>query len=410
MNDILLIHHRLPYPLNNGLDRVSYNLILTLSKKYTITLAVPIDKKTQVEWIDKISKIVTHLVVVSVPRKDENIKKKRFLYLHRFLKLLFFRVPYYSYENYHGSFKNRIIDLLKERDFEFVQLLSDFSACYLKYLPQDIYKIAGPLDDMIESVRENYLYSNTIKEKVGIFLLHRSLKHYFKTICKLSDLVLFHSRQDEARVKKVLFFDFASDILPVTTEYIETAEDPNENVESNTIIFVGGLGAPFNQEAALHLGEKIFPLIKEKVAGLKLYIVGNHPPQVIRSLEKSEEIIVTGEVDDVRPYIRNAAVYVSTVKIGTGLKTKIIEALSMSKAIVATPESLQGLWGIDDSIIVSSEDRNFANNVALLLNDDTLRKDYEQRSKKLFDKAYAMSKIEPTTLNVYNRLSIYKKQ
>jgi polysaccharide biosynthesis protein PslH len=410
MNEILLIHHRLPYPLNNGMDRIRYNLILVLAKRYKITLAVPVDENTQAEWIEVIRKTVNRLVVVPVQKKEGNIKKNKLAYFHRFLKLLFFRVPYYSYENYHDAFKDRMVDLIKESTFDFVQILSDFSACYLKYISKDQYKIVGPIDDTMESIRGNYPYSTNISKKIGIYLLHRSLKHYYRFFCRRSDKVFFHSKQDEARVKKVLSFDFSSDILPVAPENMETAEDPNEDIESNTIIFVGGMGAPFNKEAALHLGNKIFPMIQEKVPGVKLYIVGNDPPQSIKALGNTENIIITGKVDNVRPYIRNAAVYVSTVKIGTGIKTKIIEALSMSKAIVATPESLQGLWEVNDSILISSEDRCLADHVVMLLNDDTMRKDFEQRSKKLYNKAYAVSKVEALTMEVYDKLSIKEEK
>ena len=123
-------------------------------------------------------------------------------------------------------------------------------------------------------------------------------------------------------------------------------------------------------------------------------------------MESIGNIVVTGGVEDVRPFIRKAAVYVSAIKLGTGIKTKIIEALAMSKAIVATSALVQGLWEVGDSILISSNDQEFVKNTVSLLRDESLRKKYERKSQKLFNSSYALSKVFPLTINIYNQLPI----
>jgi polysaccharide biosynthesis protein PslH len=402
MKEILLIHHRLPYPLTNGMDKLRYNLIVTLSKRYKITLAFPTDEETKPEWIEKVKPYVEYLVTVSVRSNQYRIRKNKFLFLLSLARIIFFRIPGYASENYYEEFKSRLVTLTSEKQFAFIQILSDFSAYYLRYMPNGAYKITGPMDDTIESFRQNFQYSNKIKTKLVYWFLLRAVKQYFSLICKQSDLILFHSSEDLNRVKSVMYFDFKAEVLPVATDLAEKAEEPFDKIEPDSIVFVGGFGADFNQDAVMHLVNDILPLIRKKIPEVKLYLVGNHPTTAIKALGVNPRVIVTGEVPDVRPFIKKAAVYVSPVRIGTGIKTKIIEALSMSKALVVSSASLQGLWETDDSICVCDENNDFADQVLAFLQDSDLRIKHEKGSSALYNRSYAFSKAESLTLNCYS--------
>jgi glycosyltransferase involved in cell wall biosynthesis len=257
------------------------------------------------------------------------------------------------------------------------------------------------MDDTIELFYQSYQNATKKSEILVYWFLFRAVKKYFSTIYKQSDLLLFHSIEDLNRVKSVLGFDFNAGVLPVTTDRVEKAEKPSDDPESNSVVFVGGFGAHFNQDAAMHLVNDILPIIRKKQPEVKLYLVGNHPTAIIRALGVNQNIIVTGEVPDVRPFIRKATVYVSSVRIGTGIKTKIIEALSMSKAMVVSSASIQGLWETDDSICVSDDNNDFADQVVALLQNSELRRKHEKGSAALYNRAYALSKAESLTLACY---------
>jgi glycosyltransferase involved in cell wall biosynthesis len=398
---ILLIHHRLPWPLNSGMDKLRFNLLVTLSKRYKITLAVPIYENTKPEWIEKVRPYVEDLVTVSVLSNENRIRRNKLLFLLSLTRLLFFRIPGYASENYYDSFKNRLVTLINEKQFAFVQILSDFSACYIPYLPQETYRIIGPMDDTIELYYQSYQNATKKSEILVYWFIFRAVKKYFSMICKQSDLLLFHSIEDLKRVKSVLDFDFNAGVLPVTTDIVEKAEKPTDDPESNSIVFVGGFGAHFNQDAAIHLVNDILPIIRKKVPYVTLYLVGNNPPPFIIALGANKNIIITGEVPDVRPFVRKAAVYVSSVRIGTGIKTKIIEALSMSKALVVSSASIQGLWETDDSICVRDDNNDFADQVVAFLQNSDLRRKHEEGSAELYNRAYALAKASSLTLACY---------
>ena len=90
--------------------------------------------------------------------------------------------------------------------------------------------------------------------------------------------------------------------------------------------------------------EDIFPLVRDKLPDLKFYIVGANPPSVVRKLShKSDRVIVTGYVNDVRPYMKNAELFVAPIRIARGVQTKILESIAFGCPTVATEVAASGL-------------------------------------------------------------------
>jgi glycosyltransferase involved in cell wall biosynthesis len=127
-----------------------------------------------------------------------------------------------------------------------------------------------------------------------------------------------------------------------------------------------------NIEGLLFFLDDVFPLVKRQRPGARLLIVGQQPPPSI--LERaSDDIVVTGLVDDVRPYLERAAVAIAPLRIGGGTRLKIVEAMSMGKAIVATHLGAEGLDvkdGVDILLADTAED--FARHVVRVLDDPLL--------------------------------------
>lgn len=383
------------------MDKLRFNLIRILSEKYKVTLLVPVNSNTRQEWIEAIEREVDGLVLVDTSLRSGTGSK-----LKKYLDLMVFKKPFYSSENEYPEMYEAIRRIGRERSFHFIQLLSDFSACYLSALPKSSYKITGPTDDTIESVKGNAILCSNFKERAGLWFLVRAVRSHFKSFCSESDLVLFHSDEDLNRVKKEISLDFAARVLPVPTDIQETASEVADAPEKNAIVFVGGMGAPFNSDAAERLVVNILPLVRQKVPEVVCYLVGNNPPQRITDLGRQKGVIVTGQVPDVKPYIKNAAVYVSPIRTGTGIKTKIIEALSLSKAIVASPQSLQGLWKTGDSMLLADNDADFAAKVADLLIDPARIRALGQLSKLLYDQHYSPQKAKALSLSVYEQIDL----
>ena len=105
--------------------------------------------------------------------------------------------------------------------------------------------------------------------------------------------------------------------------------------KGSCILFVGNFAYEPNIDAALYFSNIIFPLILQDVPNAKLFIVGNDPPPQILSLKMNRQIEVTGYVDSVIPFYRMTDVVVCPLRIGGGVKVKVLEALNAGKAIVS---------------------------------------------------------------------------
>lgn len=144
-------------------------------------------------------------------------------------------------------------------------------------------------------------------------------------------------------------------------------------IDPDSVVFEGNMSFYPNVDAAEYFCSEILPLIHQVRPGVKLFLVGKNPAQRVRALA-SERVVVTGFVDDVRPYLSRATVFVSPTRVGAGIKNKILQAWSMGKPVVATPASTGGLRVRDrENMVVAESPQKFAEAVLELLGDVDLR-------------------------------------
>jgi polysaccharide biosynthesis protein PslH len=134
------------------------------------------------------------------------------------------------------------------------------------------------------------------------------------------------------------------------------------------ILLVGNFAYEPNIDAALYFSKHIFPLVLQGIPNAKLFVVGNEPPPSILSLGVNKRIEVTGYVKSLTPYYRLADVVVCPLRIGGGIKIKILEALNAGKAIVSTSVGAQGLdLSTYKAVKVADGATHFAQSVVRLL-------------------------------------------
>lgn len=153
-------------------------------------------------------------------------------------------------------------------------------------------------------------------------------------------------------------------------------EDALDNLElRKDILFVGGFGHTPNQDGVVWFVDNVWPLIKKRNVGIKLYLVGSNPTQKIMDLA-SDEIIVTGFVSDaeLENYYRNSRVVVAPLLYGAGVKGKVVEAMRFGVPVVTTNVGSQGLTQDKNILAVADEPDEFANKVHDFLNNDDMWK------------------------------------
>src|SRR5262249_44237957 len=113
-------------------------------------------------------------------------------------------------------------------------------------------------------------------------------------------------------------------------------------IEPMTLLFFGAMDYYPNTDGILFFLREVMPQLKQRYPSLKLYIVGQAPPEAVCRWA-SDDVIVTGFVDDVRPYLERASVVIAPLRIGGGTRLKIVEAMAMGKAIVSTTMGSEGI-------------------------------------------------------------------
>lgn len=166
-----------------------------------------------------------------------------------------------------------------------------------------------------------------------------------------------------------------------------------------TILFVGNFAYEPNVDGALYFSREIFPLILKRVPNVRLILVGNAPPQEICSLTSNSQIQVTGRVTSLTPFYINADVVVCPLRIGGGVKVKVLEALGLGKAIVSTSVGAQGLdLSVHKAVAIADEVEDFAQKVIRLIQHPEELRLQEQQ-------ALAYSAILPSWDQVTNAFS-----
>ena len=140
--------------------------------------------------------------------------------------------------------------------------------------------------------------------------------------------------------------------------------------EGDKLVFTGVMGYAPNEDAVMYFAKDIFPLVKAKRPQAQFWIVGSGPSERVKALTGISGIHVTGKVDDIRPYVQSASVFVCPLRVGSGVKNKILAAMAMQKATVATSMSIEGLDLVDDrEVLLADEPQAFADKVVRLLTD-----------------------------------------
>lgn len=213
----------------------------------------------------------------------------------------------------------------------------------------------------VESERMQRLYPDTPDAQ-------KAAQYEAKSLQKIDGIITM-SAQDKASYHQRygLALDHILALEPtVDLDYFafrDVAETPTQN-----IIFVGSLNYPPNQQAAQRLIQAIMPLVWRRHPQAVCTIVGHSPPEALLALDDGLRVRIVGAVDDVRPYMQQAALTCIPLVSGSGVKYKLLEAFALGLPVVTTPIALQGLSVVEgQQVMVGNTDETLAQHIIDLL-------------------------------------------
>lgn len=363
MPKLLYLVHRIPYPPNKGDKIRSFHFLQALAAEYEIFLGTFIDDPDDRQYVDALKPFCRESRCVDLQPKTEKIKSLRGLLSGEALSL-----PYYRSR----ELQDWVDTTIREQGINRVLIFSSPMAQYVEKYPA-MHLVADFVDVDSDKWRQ-YALS---KRWPASWIYRREaekLLAYETRIARRADATLFVSEQ-EAALFKTLTPESADKIGFVNNGVDTDFFDPDLPYASpfptdeEAIVFTGAMDYWANVDAVQWFAEQVFPLLKRQRPAARFYIVGSKPAKVVQQLaENDPAVIVTGRVDDVRPYVAHARLVVAPLRIARGIQNKVLEAMAMAKPVVATSAAMEGIpAGADLQVAVADAADEFAERVLAFL-------------------------------------------
>ena len=159
------------------------------------------------------------------------------------------------------------------------------------------------------------------------------------------------------------------------------------------ILFIGGYKHPPNVEAVLYFSREVMPLLRQRIPGLRFYVLGSHPPPEIKVLE-GEDIKVLGFQPDIRPYFDSCRLMVAPLRYGAGIKGKLATSFSFGLPVVATPVAAEGMDLVDGrELLIAESPQDFVEAVVRVYTDSELWRRLSEAGRELVRERYSPAAI-----------------
>ncbi|MBM4466396.1 MAG: glycosyltransferase [Chloroflexi bacterium] len=429
---ILFLTPQLPYPPHQGTTIRNYNLIANLAPRHDIHLLSFVHSQDEVARATPLHQHCRHIETVLVPRRSP---------WKRFLSLFLSPLPDMALRLPSAEFTTKLRACLERERFDVVQIeglemaypwmlevgswklevrswkLDDGTRHPASNLQRPISNIQYPIsifdDHNAEYVLQQRAFETDIRQPrrwvAALYSLiqWKKLSRYEATICRLANQVVAVSEADKAALQRLVpglevtvvpngvDTEFYNDQIPMTKSQLV--------IGHWSLVFTGKMDFRPNVDAALWFCREVLPLIQRKVPEVHFYIVGQSPHRRVLRLVEDPAVTVTGYVDDVRPYIAGASVYVVPLRIGGGTRLKLLEAMAMGKAIVSTSLGCEGFEGLVSSreLAIADTPQEFARRVIELLDDAARRERLGQAARRFVEERYEWRHIVPKLDQVY---------
>lgn len=313
-----------------------------------------------------------------------------------------------------SSFRRQLIEILQGEAFDLVQFEGLEMAGYLPDVRQhqpsarlcyDAHNAEYRLQENIFSVDR----SDPRHWPAAAYSLVQAqrIRHFEREVCRQVDCVLAVSEEDAAalrpfrpdgRVAVIPNGIFAAD-YEASVEQLDLGE--------NVLVFTGKMDYRPNVDAMLWFTADILPLVQSRVPTTRLYIVGQQPHRRLEALRDKEHIALTGWVANVTPFLHAADVYVAPLRMGSGTRLKILEAMAAGCAIVATPLAAAGLPDeVRSTLVIAQDAPRMAQTIIDLLQNQEHRAKLSRMAKEIVHQYYDWSVLVPRLLLAYREIGL----
>ena len=391
MKTILFISRCPPYPLHFGDRLIIWHLARELAGRgYTIDLLALYDREDDPQEIEEYRDFFRHIELIRETRRSAEAYLRRLLNPSvRFAK------------NADMSFSP---ELWRQIERHLQRYDYDVAHCFGSVSVYEFHPLFADMPNLITPYESHALYLESAARQGQVSArlrlpVVRRLERFMFTPYGRTVVIAEKDRETLRSLQPEL----AVDLIP---NGIELGRFPLRGAgrASETLLFVGNFEYRPNQDAARLLIGKIMPAIWQQMPQTQLQLVGNNPPDWMLNLADSR-INVTGRVPDVQPYLARATAFICPLRMGAGLKNKVLEALAMGIPVVATPLSVDGIKVEQGRSAIIAEAKNIAAAALEVLRDEGLRQRLSVRGRELVEAEYTWEQTATSYERLYDELA-----
>jgi glycosyltransferase involved in cell wall biosynthesis len=176
--------------------------------------------------------------------------------------------------------------------------------------------------------------------------------------------------------------------------------------EREGIVFIGSFPHHPNVDAMTYFCNDVYPLLKEKIAGVKTTIIGSNPPAWLKKL-RTEDFIVTDYVPDVAPYFSRCKLSIAPLRYGAGVKGKVLLSMSYGVPVVASSVAAEGIPVVAGrDILIGDNPDSFSDKVAELYHDESLWRKLSENGLTIVTEHFSFLAAREKLVELFDRLAV----
>jgi sugar transferase (PEP-CTERM/EpsH1 system associated) len=402
---ILVLTPQFPFPPHQGTTLRNYNLIAGLAQRHEVHLLSFGDpEESQGTPVDDLCQSVQ-----TFPAPQHTMDQ-------RLKGLAFSRLPDMAQRLPSPAFQDALAETLERLDPDVVEVEGIEMAQYLFQVADMRGDRNRPLlvydDHNAEYVLQQRAFETDLRQPrrwvaaAYSYVQWRRLRAYERRACLAADRVVAVSDTDAAALRKLIpGLEIAVVPNGVDMDYYTAPVPPlapQEGPGDQDLVFTAKMDFRPNVDAVLWFSQSVLPLIRRRSPGTRFWAVGKSPHSRLAHLADDPGVVLTGWVEDVRPYIAGASLYVIPLRIGGGTRLKVLEAMGMGKAIVSTALGCEGFDLVpDQELVVADDPAEFAVAVVDLLRDAERRERLGRAARRFAGSRYDWRMIVPRLEKVY---------
>jgi polysaccharide biosynthesis protein PslH len=412
---ILFVTEKFPYPLDTGGNVRTFHLMKGLAKEHELTLLATTQGEVQDAHLREVGKLCAKITLVRV--EPNGLLRD----LWMFARSLASPTPFMLWRHFYQAVQWEIVaafpgGALREtaglsnpqarRTFDVVHFNHLDAAMYARTVPKDVIQVLDEHNVVANQVRTTLATEDRLGRKLILRYEHAKLRDYEAQTCSRMNQCLVCSENDAQALAKMGVRTTA--VIPNGVDLNYFVPVAMENRSERDIVFVGTLDYDPCEKGVLYFVNNIFPLIRRELPDMRFVVVGKNPSRRLQAIAETDKgVIFTGLVEDIRPYVQKAGVFVVPLLSGSGTRLKILEAMAMGVPIVTTSIGVQGIAAISgESLWIADSPVTFANAVLRTLRDLQGAEAMAKRARALVEQAYGWEAVTRLLLEEYRRLAV----